>query len=134
MLENVLSDETATLAVYEPIESEFRTQAYEKWRNEKSTTNMCDPCWRHKGADVKIPSLAPKTYTQAGENILFDYFPLDEVKKPTTAISYVARKLPVRAAGLSGFKQTSVRLWKSFRFRCSYRRNLNKRYIHQHEN
>jgi hypothetical protein len=57
MLKRISKEEANTLAAYEPIESEFRTQAYKKWHNIKEGINMYGMRWRVMGPDAGILTL-----------------------------------------------------------------------------
>lgn len=79
MLTRISKEEANTLAAYEPIESEFRTQAYKKWHNIKKGINMYGLRWKVMEADVGILTL-PKSSSVKNMEMIIDYFPLDEVE------------------------------------------------------
>jgi hypothetical protein len=79
MLNRISKEEANTIAAYEPIESEFRTQAYKKWHNIKEGINMYGLRWRVMEPDVGILTLAKNNHVKKMDMII-DYFPLDEVE------------------------------------------------------
>ena len=120
MMKIISNEEANALAAYEPIESEFRTQAYKKWRNVKAGISMYGPRWRHMEPDAGIMTLTRKTYMGIEDmDRIHDYFPLDKVESPTQLSSYVPGKHHDQVAELSIFRRASMRLRKSFRNRCA---------------
>ena len=79
MMKIISKEEANTLAAYEPIESEFRTQAYKKWHNIKEGINMYGLRWRVMEPDAGILTLPKNSYVK-NMDVIIDYFPLDEVE------------------------------------------------------
>lgn len=93
MLKKISKNEANALAAYEPVESEFRTQAYKKWRNVKVGASMYGLCLRNMEPNVGILTLTQNSTMRIDDmNMFFDYFPLDEVENPTTVSSFVPVK------------------------------------------
>jgi len=119
-------EEANILAAYEPIDSEFRSQAYTKWRNVQVVNNTCGPCWRSKERAVKTLTLAKNCHkgTEPAK-MIFDYFPLDKEESETPASSSAPEMLVRPAGKLSLFRRVSIRFRMSFLKRSTYRRNRN---------
>jgi hypothetical protein len=122
MLIKISNEEANTLSAYEPIDSEFRTQAYKKWRNPKVGISTFGPRRRQMKPDDGI--LTQTGISKMGIediNMIFDYFPLDELDGSTPALSFAPRKQSGQVSVLSILQRASTRLRKSFHNRCSIR-------------
>jgi len=125
LMQKTLSIEEAnTLAAYEPLDSEFRSQAHIKWYDMQRGNSACSPCWRNKEHAVKTLTFAGDSHKNIeAREMFFDYFPLDKEESQTQVSSIATGMLTEPDKKLSLFQRASIRLRMSFFKRNTYRWN-----------
>jgi len=113
---HISHDEANAIAAYEPIDSEFRKQAYKKWQGAQTGTGKHNLRKRRFEPDAGILTQTA-TGTRRIEDLesSFDYYPLDKVESSRQACSFNPGKKNGRISELSILQRASLRLRQTFR-------------------